>query len=258
MLRDMVRTLLLSVVLLAACKKAAKPDCDGAGKAVEASAIEVAANAKDELARETAKRVGPAAAASVVLRCKNDGWSAAATDCVKSVKGGTYYRDCESKLTKEQVEKLKGVVSPSDPTPGVNAATQPAAGPPADCGGVEAAMTNFWNGRVSAATSDSDRKAAEATRAIARDRIGKHCRDDHWSAEAGDCFKAVTNGDFASCEPKLTPDQLGRLRGSAPAIDPSAAMNAAAAAAAAGSAAGSAEGSAAAPAADGSTGSAAH
>jgi hypothetical protein len=254
----MVRTLLLSVVLLAACKKAAKPDCDGAGKAIEAAAVEAAANAKDELARETAKRVGPAAAANVVLRCKNDGWSAAATDCVKAAKGGTY-NECESKLTKEQVANLKGAVPPIDPTPGLNAATPPA-GPPADCAAVEAAMTNFWNGRVSAATSDADRKAAEETRAIARDRIGKHCRDDKWSAAASDCFKAVTNGDFASCESRLTPDQVGRLRGSAPAIDPNGAMNAAAAAAAgsavAGSAAGSADGSAAAPAADGSAGSA--
>ena len=235
---------MVAVALLSACKKSDKPDCDGAGKAIEASAAEIAANGKDELARETARRVGPAAGANVVLRCKQDGWSAAATDCIKGTKGSARFSECESKMTKDQADKLKASVPMMEGTmpAGSNAAAAPA-GPPPDCAGVEAAMTKFWNERVSNAKDDSERKAAENVRVTARQRIGKHCNEDKWSAEAADCFKAVTNGDFASCEPKLTPMQVGSLKGSAPAIDPSPALGSAAAAAGVGSAeaAGSAE-----------------
>ncbi len=230
------------MVLLSACKKSATPDCDGAGKAVEASVADIAINGKDELARETAKRIGPAAGANVVLRCKQDSWSAAATDCVKATKSGSKFSECESKMTKDQVDKLKasvpvieGTAPMGSPTP----ATTPG-GPPPDCAGVEAAMTRFWNERVTNAANDTERKAAENLRVTARQRIGKHCIEDKWSAEAADCFKAVTNGDFASCELRLSPSQVGALRGSAPAIDPSPAMGSAKEAAGVGSAEGSA------------------
>lgn len=237
---------MIAMVLLGACKKAATPDCDGAGKAIEVAAADTAANGKDELARETARRVGPAAGANVVLRCKQDGWSAAATDCVKNAKGGAKFSDCESKLTKEQAEKLKtgvpalaGTVDPGPPT------TNPPAGAPADCAGVEASMTKFWNERVGLAKTETERKSAEEMRVTARTRIGKHCNEDKWSAAAADCFKAVTNGDFASCESNLTPAQVSSLKASAPAIDPMKGMTPP-------PATGSADGSAAGSAADGS------
>lgn len=230
----MVKTLMVSMVLLSACKKSAKPDCDGAGKAIEASA---------------------AAGANVVLRCKQDGWSAAATDCVKATKGST--SECEAKLTKEQADKLKASAAMFDGTVPAGSGT-PAnpSGPPADCAGVEAAMTKFWNERVSIAKDETERKAAETLRVTARQRIGKHCNEDKWSAEAADCFKAVTNGDFASCEPKLTPMQIGSLKGSAPAIDPSPRLGTAQAAAAAGVGSADVAGSAAGSEAGSSAGSA--
>jgi hypothetical protein len=242
----MVKTLMVAMVLLSACKKSAQPDCDGAGKAIEASVAEIAANGKDELARETARRVGPAAGANVVLRCKQDSWSAATTDCVKAITGSSRFSECESKMTKDQVDKLKASVPVIEGTmpPGSNTAAAPS-GPPPDCAGVEAAMTKFWNERVAIAKDDTERKFAENMRVVARQRIGKHCSEDRWSAEAADCFKQVTNGDFASCESKLTPMQVSSVRASAPAIDPTPALGSAAAAAGVGSAeaaeAGSAE-----------------
>lgn len=224
----MVRALVVAALLLGACKKSAKPDCDGAGKAVEAAAADAAKNAKDELARETAKRVGPAAAANVVLRCKQDSWSAAATDCVKSAKAGELSK-CEAKLDKEQLAKFKASVPAIDGTApmGDNTAATgggagaPPPGPPADCAAVEASMTRYWNERVSAAKDDKERKASEEHRVKARALISQKCTDDRWSYEAAECFKAAGAAatlDLASCAGKLSQHQLSSLRMSAPAI----------------------------------------
>jgi hypothetical protein len=189
MRRPLVLTLLL---LVPSCKKPAA-DCDGAGSAAP-----------------------PDFASSVVLRCKQDGWTAAATDCVKSAKG-SLFDACASTLTKDQSDKLRaGIPSRAAPSTATPSAPVAPAGPSADCAGVEAAMSAFWSGRVSTATTEDDRKAAEQMRVTARARIGKHCTEDKWSAEAASCFKAVTDGGFAACEPKLTPSQISSLKGSAP------------------------------------------
>lgn len=216
----MIRTLLIAATLLAACKKSASPDCDGAGKAVEKAAADAAANAKDDLARETAKRVGPGLAANIVLRCKEDKWTAAATDCVKSAKDGNF-RACEGTLTKEQSTKLYTGVAAIESTAPAPAATDtpaPAPGAPApDCAAREGVMTKAWSDQVSAAQNDADRKAAEAMRLRARAEVTRRCTEDKWTAEATDCFKGVTNGDFASCKAKLSPLQASAVEKMVPA-----------------------------------------
>lgn len=216
----MIRTVLIAALLLPACKKAASPDCDGAGKAVEKAAADAAANAKDEVARETAKRVGPGLAANIVLRCKEDKWTAAATDCVKSAKDGNF-RTCEGTLTKEQSTKLYTGVAAIESTAPPPAATDTAAPVPGaaapDCAAMEGVMTKAWSDQVSAAQNDADRKAAEAMRLRARAEVTRRCNEDKWTAEATDCFKSVTNGDFAPCKAKLTPMQASAVEKMVPA-----------------------------------------
>ena len=250
MLGAMIRTLLIAAALLGACKKSSTPDCDGAGKAVETAAADVVANAKDDLTRETAKRVGPGLAANIVLRCKEDKWSAAATDCVKKAKGGNF-RECESTLTKEQSTKLyTGVaaIESTAPAPAATDTTAPTPGGPApDCAAMEGVMTKAWSGQVSAAQNDADRKAAEAMRLRARSEVTKRCTDDKWTAAATDCFKSVTNGDFAACKAMLTPMQASAVDKMVPASTAPAAAPTAPAIPSEGSAEGAAEGGSATP-----------
>ena len=73
---------------------------------------------------------------------------------------------------------------------------------------MEGVMTKAWNAAVASAKDDAARKSAEATRVKARVEVAKHCTDDKWSAEATDCFKGVTNGDYAACKFKLSPMQV--------------------------------------------------
>lgn len=46
-----------------------------------------------------------------------------------------------------------------------------------------------------------------------RKLLFQHCRDDHWSAPAQDCFLGATSRKDAGdrCEPLLTPEQLKAL-----------------------------------------------
>jgi hypothetical protein len=192
----MVIAFSVAAALLAACKKSSPPDCDGAGKAVEADIGDPA--------------IGPGMAANIVLRCKEDKWSAAAADCVKNVKTGRL-KDCEAKMTKDQADKLLVGIKALDSAAAAASTPPPPptpAGPAPDCAAMEGVMTKAWNAQVATAKDAAARKAAEAMRVKARVDVAKHCTDDKWSGEATDCFKAVTNGDYAACKFKLSPMQV--------------------------------------------------
>jgi len=83
-----------------------------------------------------------------------------------------------------------------------------------DCKAVGAAVGKVWTDKAAAATSDQERDFATRMATAAAARIEQHCLLDKWSADAIACAKA--GGDFSKCSDKLTPDQMEKLKMSAP------------------------------------------
>lgn len=108
---------LLVVAALAGCSSsdskvgAEKPDCDGVGATMAAHWAKRGAAATDDAGKAQAAKMGPIATERIVGHCKRDGWSAAATTCMKAGD----FKACEDKLTTEQVDKLKSSAPPQQP-----------------------------------------------------------------------------------------------------------------------------------------------
>ena len=124
----MTRTVLLVVLLVVACKGKDKdqgnadkvPDktaaVEGDGCSAVGAAIEkywdtkIAAEPSSD-ARLQMRKTQAVAAARLKLHCEEDGWSAEAITCVK---GGGDLKACESKLTEEQLKKIRASAQPID------------------------------------------------------------------------------------------------------------------------------------------------
>lgn len=87
---------------------AAAPDCAGVGSAMTKFWADRAAAKPTQEEKDAALQIAPVATARIVGHCEHDKWSAEATTCMK--KGD--FAACESKLTKDQVDKLRSSAPP--------------------------------------------------------------------------------------------------------------------------------------------------
>ena len=106
--RGMVKTAILVIGLAAfGCGKSAsdKPSagCMDVGTVVATHYAEKVKAAKSDTERDAYSKLGPVAAARLAEHCQKDGWSAEVIECAKAGD----LKACSSKLTPEQLEKLK-------------------------------------------------------------------------------------------------------------------------------------------------------
>ncbi|MBP6632148.1 MAG: hypothetical protein KA297_22200 [Kofleriaceae bacterium] len=116
----MVRTLLVVVVLAAACK-GDKPAADCAAVAEVMFSKALASRAKDlenpRVAAKVAEAVAPIKTA-MTARCRDDGWSAAARACMAASADDAAFKACERKhLTVEQQANAKDALDGFDEPP---------------------------------------------------------------------------------------------------------------------------------------------
>ena len=99
---------------------------------------------------------------------------------------------------------------PAKQPPPPPAKTQTPTPAPAATGGCDAVgdgIRAVWDKQAADATDDATRVKAKEFGDKAVNRLVRHCKDDHWSADVIACVRA----GGATCTARMTPEQAGNL-----------------------------------------------